>query len=300
MIKQPPNLKKGDRVAIVCPAKSLPSSCIDEAVLILESWGLEVIKGETVNASFHQFAGNDELRAKDLQRFLDDSSIKAIIAGRGGYGVIRIIDEVDFTNFCQNPKWLVGFSDITVLLSHIYANFGLSSIHGQMPYTFKESTQEALNSLKRALFGQQETISYWSTFKNKPGLASGVLIGGNLTLLVAMQGSISEMDFKDKILFIEDVGEHEYAIDRMLRNLDRAGKLKHLRGLIVGSFSQILPEKIFFGQTPEKVVEKIMDKYDFPICYQFPTGHINDNRALILGRKVHLNIQNFYINFKYL
>ena len=200
MIKQPAYLKKGDKIAIVCPAKKLPKP-IDGAIAILQSWGLEVIIGETVNADYHQFAGSDALRTADLQQFLDNKEIKAIIAGRGGYGTIRIIDELDFTSFNESPKWLIGFSDITVLLSHTFAKLHTQSIHAQMPYTFEESTPAALDSLKGVLFGEAVSCQYASKFANKPGHAEGVFIGGNLTLLIAVEGSASEMNFDDKILF---------------------------------------------------------------------------------------------------
>ena len=299
MIKQPPYLKKGDKIAIVCPAKKLPQS-ITAAIGVLEGWGLTVIVGKTVSAEHHQFAGTDELRASDLQQFLDDSSIKAIIAGRGGYGTIRIIDELDFTLFCQNPKWLIGFSDITVLLSHSFAQLNTQSIHAQMPYTFEESSTEALASLRKALFGEEVSYTYKSEFKNKAGKAEGILIGGNLSLLMAMQGSVSEMDYTDKILFLEDVGEHEYAIDRMMRSLKRAGKLAKLKGLIVGAFNEIGEEKIPFGQTPEEVIWELVKEYNYPVCFNFPLGHINDNRAMVLGRNISLQIDTTNVALKFL
>lgn len=299
MIKQPLYLKKGDKIALVCPAKKLPGS-IDEAIAILSSWGLEVIIGESVYASYHQFAGTDELRIKDIQQFLDDPSVKAIIAGRGGYGTIRIIDELDFTLFNLNPKWFVGFSDITVLLSHIISQSEVQCIHGQMPYTFEESTPEALNSLKKALFGEQQVYQYESGFPNRSGEATGLLIGGNLTLLAMLQGSVSEMDFKDKILFLEDVGEHEYSIDRMLRMLKRAGKLANLKGLIIGAFNEIEVEKIPFGQTVEEVIWDIIREYDYPVCFNFPIGHIDHNLTMILGAEVILKVETNNVQFKYL
>ena len=299
MIKQPPYLKKGDKIAIVCPAKKLPKS-IDSAIEILKSWGLEVIIGETVSADHHQFAGSDALRTSDLQQFLDDSDIKAIIAGRGGYGTIRIIDDLDFTAFMVAPKWLIGFSDITVLLSHALAKLSTQSIHAQMPYTFEESTPEALASLKGILFGEPLTYRYTSDFKNKTGSIEGVLIGGNLTLLIALEGSVSEMDYTDKILFIEDVGEHEYSIDRMIRILKRKGKLNKLKGLIVGAFNELGEEKIPFGQTPEEVIWDLVSEYDYPVCFNFPTGHIDDNRAMVLGAKVALNINEHEVEFNYI
>jgi len=299
MIKQPPYLKKGDKIALVCPAKKLPKP-IDHAIEILKDWGLEVILGDTVNASHHQFAGTDALRTKDIQRFLDDPSIKAIISGRGGYGTIRIIDHLDFTEFKKNPKWFVGFSDITVLLSHLVAQCSTQCMHAQMPYTFDESTEEALISLKKALFGEKQTYSYQSSFKNRAGEATGILIGGNLTLLAMVQGSVSEMDFTDKILFLEDVGEHEYSIDRMLRMLKRAGKLAHLRGFIVGAFNEIAEEKISFGQTADEVIWDIVKEYDFPVCFNFPTGHISNNLNMVLGAEVNLKVETNNVQFKYL
>ena len=299
MIKQPPYLKKGDKIALVCPAKKLPSP-IDKAIALLTEWGLEVVIGESVYASHHQFAGTDALRTKDIQHFLDDSSIKAIIAGRGGYGTLRIIDELDFTQFNLYPKWVVGFSDITVLLSHIISQSRIQCLHGQMPYTFEESTFQALDSLKKALFGEKLTYTYKSTFANRSGEAAGILIGGNLTLLTMLQGSASEIDFDDKILFLEDVGEHEYSIDRMLRMLKRAGKLANLKGLIIGAFNEIEAEKIAFGQTADEVIWDIVKEYDYPVCFNFPTGHIENNLSMVLGAEVSLKIETNNVQFKYL
>jgi muramoyltetrapeptide carboxypeptidase len=299
MIKQPAYLKKGDKIGIVCPAKKLPKP-IDKGIEILQAWGLEVVLGQTITSSYHQFSGTDELRRQDLQQFLDDPSIKAVIAGRGGYGTIRIIDELDFTAFKENPKWLVGFSDITILLSHVFAELDTQSIHGQMPYTFDESTPEALESLRKALFGENDTYTYTSDFKCRDGKVEGTLVGGNLTLLLAVEGSVSEMDFDDKILFIEDVGEHEYSIDRMMRSLKRKGKLAKLKGLVVGAFNELGEESIYFGQTPEEIITDLVKEYDYPVCFFFPSGHIADNRAMVLGRSVSLSVKNNHVEFKYL
>ncbi|SOD20054.1 S66 peptidase family protein [Pedobacter xixiisoli] len=299
MIKQPPYLKKGDKIAIVCPAKKLPKP-IDKGIEILQSWGLEVVLGKTITGSHHQFSGTDELRKQDIQQFLNDSSIKAIIAARGGYGTIRIIDDLDFTAFNTNPKWLVGFSDITILLSHVFAQFETQSIHGQMPYTFEESTPEALESLRKALFGENDTYTYQSDFASRDGDTEGILIGGNLTLLLAVEGSVSEMNFDDKILFIEDVGEHEYSIDRMIRTLKRKGKLAKLKGLVVGAFNEVGEESIYFGQTPEEVIWEQVATYNYPVCFGFPSGHIADNRAMVLGKSVSLSITKNNVTFKYI
>jgi len=299
MIKQPPYLKKGDKIAIVCPAKKLPSP-IDKGIEILQSWGLEVVLGETVTGAYHQFSGTDQLRTQDLQQFLDDASIKAVIAGRGGYGTIRIIDELDFTAFNENPKWLVGFSDITILLSHVFAQFNTQSIHGQMPYTFEDSTPAALESLKKALFGENDVYTYESEVACRAGKVEGILIGGNLTLLLAVEGSASEMDFDNRILFVEDVGEHEYSIDRMMRVLKRKGKLANLKGLVVGAFNEIGEESIYFGQTPEEIIWDLVKEYDYPVAFCFPSGHIADNRAMVLGKTVSLAISNNNVELKYI
>lgn len=299
MIRQPEYLKKGDKIAIVCPAKKLPTD-INFAIAELERWGLEVILGNSVTASYHQFGGSDEVRTADLQQFLDDQSIKAIMAARGGYGTLRIIDDLNFDAFEKQPKWLIGFSDITVLLSHSIAKLNVKCLHAQMPYTFEKATKASLSALKSILFGEKIKFDYKSKFDNKPGKIEGILIGGNLSLLCAVQGSISEMDFSNKILFIEDVGEHEYSIDRMIRMLDRAGKLQNLKGLVCGAFNEIEPEKIPFGQSAEEVLWQIAKKYNYPVCFNFPTGHIDNNMPMVLGHNVALEIETNTVKFKYL
>ncbi|WPU94476.1 LD-carboxypeptidase [Mucilaginibacter sabulilitoris] len=293
-----PYLKKGDKIAITCPAKKLPKP-MDDAVALLQSWGLEVILGDTVNASYHQFAGDDELRAKDLQRFIDDDSIKAIIAARGGYGTIRMIDLVDFSHFAQHPKWLVGFSDITILHTHLYANYGAQSIHGQMPVNIPDASAHSLKTLRKALFGEDLYYQFLSHTLNRTGNSGGILIGGNLSLLVAVSGSVSDIDYAGKILFIEDVGEYLYAIDRMLRCLKRAGKLSKLAGLIAGGFSDTKDNDIPFGQTVPEIIMDVVKEYDYPVCFDFPAGHIPDNCSLIFGRLVELSVQEQQVTVKF-
>lgn len=299
MIKQPAHLKKGDKIAIVSPAKKLPGD-INSAIAILEQWGLEVVLGENVYAQHHQFAGNDAQRTKDLQTFLDDPGIRAIIASRGGYGTIRIIDELDFTHFKEDPKWLIGFSDLTILLSHLLAALNTQSIHGQMPKTFEEASPESLESLRKALFGEPLSYEYKSELKNLEGNAEGIIIGGNLTLLVAAEGSASAIDYTDKILFLEDVGEQEYAIDRMMWILKRSGKLSRLKGLIVGAFTSVKPEDIPFGSSPEQLILDLVKEYGYPVCFNFPVGHIDDNRTLIVGKEARLSVEQKKVSLKYL
>ena len=293
-----PYLKKGDKIAITCPAKKLPNP-MDDAVALLKSWGLEVVIGETVNASYHQFAGDDELRAKDLQRFIDDDSIKAIIAARGGYGTVRIIDKVDFSRFATHPKWIVGFSDITVLHAHLFANYQAQTIHGQMPVNIPDASKYSLDTLRKALFGEELSYQFESHHLNRPGKATGIAIGGNLSLLVAVLNSVSDYNYDGKMLFIEDVGEYLYSVDRMIRALDRAGKLKNLAGLIVGGFTDLRDNDIPFGQTVAEIIMEVVKDYDYPVCFDFPAGHIPDNQSLILGRVLNLSINETHVAASY-
>lgn len=287
----PPYLKKGDKIAITCPAKKLPHD-INSAIELLQGWGLEVVLGETVYASYRQFAGDDELRRKDLQRFLDDISVKAIIAARGGYGTIRIIDQIDFENFQNNPKWLAGFSDITVLHSHIHTNMGIQTIHGQMPLNVPDATKPSLESLRKALFGESLSYVFPSAGDNVQGFAEAAVIGGNLTLLAMLNGSESDMDYEGKILFIEDVGEYLYSVDRMMWCLKRANKLAKLKGLIVGGFTSLKDNDIPFGESAEEIISNHVREYNYPVCFNFPAGHVSDNHAIILGKTVTLVVDD--------
>lgn len=293
-----PYLKKGDRIAITCLAKKLPKP-MDEAVRVIQEWGLEVVIGDTLNASYHQFAGDDELRAKDLQRFIDDDSIKAIIAARGGYGTIRIIDKIDFNRLATNPKWIVGFSDITVLHSHLHTLFGLQTIHGQMPVNIPDASSESIQSLRKALFGEEISYQFKSHHLNRSGQVSAPVIGGNLSLLIAMLGSVSDMDYDGKILFLEDVGEYLYSLDRMFHTLKRAGKLSKLAGLIIGGFTDLKDNDIPFGFTVPEIVRPLVDEYNYPVCFDFPAGHLPDNHAIIFGRTLNLHVEEHQVTALY-
>ncbi|MDB5131373.1 MAG: LD-carboxypeptidase [Mucilaginibacter sp.] len=294
----PPYLKRGDKIAITCPAKKLPNPMTD-AISLLQSWGLEVVLGETVNASYHQFAGDDDLRAKDMQRFIDDDSIKAIIAARGGYGTIRMIDRVDFSRFARHPKWLVGFSDITLLHTHLFTMYGTQTIHGQMPVNIPDASARSLDTLRKALFGEEVSYRFNSHALNRSGQSKGVLIGGNLSLLIAASGSVSDLDYSGKILFMEDVGEYLYSIDRMVRTLKRAGKLERLAGLIVGGFTDVKDNDIPFGQTVPEIIMEAVKEYNYPVCFDFPAGHIPDNCSLVLGKVVSLSVHNKQVNIQF-
>ncbi|MDB5031020.1 MAG: LD-carboxypeptidase [Mucilaginibacter sp.] len=271
-----------------------------DAIALLQSWGLEVVLGETVDTSFHQFAGDDNFRARDMQRLIDDDSVKAIIAARGGYGTIRIVDKVNFSRLAQNPKWLIGFSDITLLHTHLYSNYNIQTIHGQMPVNIPDASARSLESLKKALLGEEITYSFNPHPLNRCGEGAGVLIGGNLSLLIASLGSVSDFSYDGKILFIEDVGEYLYSTDRMIRTLDRAGKLKNLAGLIVGSFTDIKDNDIPFGQTVEDIVMDVVKDYNYPVCFDFPAGHISDNCSLIFGRGLQLSVKAHHVAASYI
>jgi len=273
---------------------------MDDAIKLLQSWGLKVILGETIEASYHQFAGDDELRTRDLQRMIDDDSIKAIIAARGGYGCIRIIDRVDFSSFATHPKWLVGFSDITVIHAHLFANYNVQTIHGQMPVNIPDASAYSLETLRRALFGEDISYSFNSHSLNRSGEAIGMLIGGNLSLLVAVIGSVSDYSYDGKTLFIEDVGEYLYAVDRMVRTLDRAGKLKNLAGLLVGGFTKEKDNDIPFGQTVPEIIMEVVKNYNYPVCFDFPAGHVPDNQSLILGKTLGLTVHEKQVMANYI
>lgn len=295
----PRYLKKGDKIAVLCPASYI-SVDLTSAYAVLESWGLEVVIYDSVAAQENQFAGNDTLRAQDLQKALDDPQIKAIIAGRGGYGCVRIIDRINFEEFIKNPKWIVGFSDLTVLHSHIQNQFQIPTIHGQMVKSFLDGTTDSLETLRKALFGENNDLNYTSNdFPNRDGQATGILTGGNLAILQSILSSESDVDYSNKILFIEDVGESHYNIDRMLWTLKRANKLSQLRGLIVGGFTDLKDSDPAFGQRFEEIIMDKVIEYNYPVAYGFPSGHIDNNLALVLGKEVTLKVKGPKIDLQY-
>lgn len=285
----PPYLQKGDTVAIVATARKISMEELQPAIDIINAWGLKVALSKNVFYSDNQFAGTDEERATDMQWALDDENIKAVICARGGYGTVRIIDKLDFTNFVKHPKWIVGYSDITVLHQHINQNFGVASLHATMPINFTKN-QEATESLRKALFGEELNYSVPAHSLNRNGEASGELIGGNLSLIYALCGSKSDIETKGKILFIEDLDEYLYHIDRMMMNLKRSGKLQHLAGLIVGGMSDMKDNTIPFGKTAEEIIFDAVKEYNFPVCFNFPAGHIDRNLAIVMGKGIKLEV----------
>lgn len=286
----PPYLQKGDTVALVATARKNIDNNLQPAIDLLHSWGLEVVIGKTIGLDNNQLAGTDEQRAADFQAQLDNPNIKAIWCVKGGYGTVRMVDLLDFTQFKMNPKWIVGFSDVTVLHSHLNT-LGFQSLHAIMPLTAPRATPQAITSLKKALFGEPLSYQINAFSKNKMGTATGRLVGGNLSILYSLFGSTSAIDCTDKILFIEDLDEYLYHIDRMMMNLKRNGCLESIKGIVVGSMTKMKDNDIPWGKNAIEIIEDVTRKYDIPILYNFPAGHIQDNRALILGSKVTLDVQ---------
>lgn len=285
----PPSLQRGDKVAIVALASKLNPDDIQLAIqLMQDNWGLEVVIGESVNASYFGFAGTDEIRARDFQKMLDDTSIKAIFSARGGYGSSRIIDTIDFTIFKQSPKWVIGFSDITAVHSHIQS-LGFQSLHAPMPKTFMKDDY-SLETLRNFLFGENQKYEISGNELDRLGTAQGQITGGNLCLLAHLVGSQSDMNWDGKILFLEDVSEYLYNIDRMLIQLKRAGKLRNLKGLIAGSFTDSKENDEPFGKTPYEIIAEHVAEYNYPVSYGLPTGHDVANWTIPCGRVANLEV----------
>lgn len=289
---RPPYLKVGDQIGLVSPARKISMDEIKMAVKMIQNWGLEPVFGSHLFAQDHQFAGSDKQRTTDFQNFLDNPEIRAIISTRGGYGSVRIIDRLNFDHFLRFPKWLIGYSDFTVFHSHANAKLKMETLHATMPLTFPEDGQPnaSTRSLRKALFGELNSHVFEPTKVMRAGSTSGELIGGNLSVLYSLMGSVSEMNFDGKILFIEDLDEYLYHIDRMMVNLKRAGKLKKLAGIIVGGMTDMRDNSIPFGKNAEEIIAEHVEEYKFPVVFGFPAGHFADNRALILGRMLRLKV----------
>ena len=288
-MKIPPSLQKGDTIAILSTARKNIDDNLKPAIDLLHSWGLEVVIGKTIGLDNNQLAGTDAERAADFQQQLDNPNIKAIWCVRGGYGTVRMIDLLDFTKFKQSPKWIVGFSDVTVIHSYIN-NLNIATIHGAMPITVGKASVESIESLRKSLFG--ESLNYEIPFDaaNRLGNAKGEIVGGNLSILYSLMGSNAQIDCKGKILFIEDLDEYLYHIDRMMMSLKRCGCFDGLNGLIVGTMTKMKDNDIPWGKNANQIIEDVTKGYSFPILYNFPAGHFRDNRALIFGKQVSLEL----------
>ncbi len=289
MMITPDPLNQGDCIAIVAPAGKIPQKTVENAAEVFRHWGLEIVLGKHLFSNAFQYSASDQNRLLDLQQALDDPSIKAVFCARGGYGTIRIIDRINWAGFRKAPKWVIGFSDITVIHAHLHVHFGTESIHGTMAAGLT-GDGPGPESLRSTLFGMPPEYNLPKHPLSRTGSSQGQLIGGNLAILAGLLGSSSDMDTRGKILFIEEVGEHLYRIDRMMWSLKRSGKLAHLSGLIVGGMTDIPDSTEDFGKGPNEIIREHVKEYDYPVCVNFPAGHQPDNRALILGRNTSLDV----------
>jgi muramoyltetrapeptide carboxypeptidase len=287
----PPYLKPGDTIGITCPAGNITLKEIQPAVQLIESWGFRIRVGDTVGKKDAIFGGTDEERAADLQKMINDPGLAAILCARGGYGVVHIIDRLDFVGLIQHPKWIIGFSDITVLLCHIHTNFNMASVHSKMCNSFPDDWSKAepvqaksILSIRQALAGERMEYAAVPNVQNRAGLAEGVLVGGNLKTIETLAGTPSDIDTAGKILFVEDTGEYLYSVDRMFWHLERTGKLGRLAGLVVGGF-KVKPDDPGeeFVRTVVDIVTERVKPYSYPVCFDFPVGHQKENYALKYG-----------------
>ncbi len=292
---RPPYLKQGDTVTIISTARKVNKAELKPCVDVLKSWGLNVQFGKNLFKSQNQFSGTDEDRAADFQRALNSRTCQAILFARGGYGTVRVIDQIDFKRFIKNPKWLIGFSDATVIHSHVHKHGEVETLHAPMCLNIPKLNTSSLDVLKATLFG--ERLSYSSSKQqasleklNRKGKAKGLLVGGNLSLLYSMAGSPSDLDTTGKILFLEDLDEYLYHVDRMMMNLKRSGKLQNLAGLIVGGMTEMKDNEVPFGKTAEEIIADAVAQYSYPVFFGFPAGHVQNNYPLIFGREATLSV----------
>lgn len=306
-MNKPEHLKKGDQVAIISTARKISMEEIKPAMALLESWGLKAVVGRSVGATEYQFAGSDNLRISDFQMMLDNPGIKAIWCARGGYGTVRIIDQLDFTVFKKHPKWIVGYSDVTVLHSHLH-NMGYETIHAEMAMEITKKSDLTRSSLHNALFGKLQSLKLdLQDTSYRKGIGEGLLTGGNLSVLYSLCGSPSAIDTRGKILFIEDLDEYLYHLDRMMQNLKRNGYFKQLAGLIVGGINDMRDNTQAFGfktdnpygKTAKEIIAEAVEDYDFPVCFDFPAGHLENNLALNMGHEVILEVQDSKVTLTY-
>lgn len=293
----PASLKTGDTIGMVCTARKIDRSLIEPAVRLFEQQGFKVKIGESIGAEYNQYAGTDELRRRDLQKMMDDPEIKAIISCRGGYGTVRIIDDIHYGNFLEKPKWIIGYSDITAIHSHLNHVMGIGTLHATMPVNFTTNTNEAVQSLLDVLTGKRLNYESDPHLLNRIGSASGEVVGGNLSILYSLLGTKTLLHTAGRILFLEDLDEYLYHIDRMMMALKRGGKLQNLAGLIVGGMSDMNDNVVPYGKTAEEIILEHVQEYNYPVCFGFPAGHIDDNRAIKLGAVAQLEISEKGVRF---
>ena len=294
----PATLKPGDKVAIVCTARSAEEKDLTTAIDLLKKWQLRPILGSSIGLRHHQFGGTDEQRLKDFQNQINNPDIKAIWCAKGGYGTARIVDDIDFKPLIKQPKWIIGYSDVTALHLHLQ-HLGIASLHAQMPVDIQNKSSLTLESLKQSLCQKPFDINYTSEFPSRSGSAQSQILGGNLSVLYAILGSSSQPNFKDKILFLEDLDEYLYHIDRMMLNLYRGGILNQLKGLIIGSMNAMNDNKVSFGKSAYEIIDEYAEKLNIPVAYNCPVGHTYDNLALTLGSKITLKVHNNQVSIEY-
>lgn len=295
----PQALQKGDKVAIVAPARSISEDSYPEIIRIIQAQGYIPVRGKSTYLTHGPFAGSDTDRGADLQAMLDDKEIKAIFCLRGGYGTIRIMDQLNFDKLLSNPKWLIGFSDISILHNKLH-QLGMASMHGQMPLNFVGRTEnKGLEKLFNTLKGKALSYNFTSNSLNKLGSSTGELVGGNVAILCSLIATPYDINTDGKILFIEEVGEYLYRFDRLMHHLKLSGKLTKLKGLIVGGLSEMKDNKPAFGQTIEEIIVDLLQEYDYPVCFDFPAGHIKENYPLILGKTVQMNVSSTNIQISF-
>ncbi|MFD0931736.1 LD-carboxypeptidase [Psychroflexus salinarum] len=296
---QPPQLQKGDKIAIVATARFITKKDLQPAVEVLKTWGLIPVLGTSVGLVDHQFAGSDFERAEDFQNQINDPDIKAIWFAKGGYGSIRLLDLVDFSKLKTQPKWLIGYSDVTAIHLHLQS-LGIASLHAQMASAIETRSASTSDELKKALFGKKLHIEYVSRHPNQVnGEVKAEVLGGNLSVLYSVIGSQSMPSFKNKILFIEDLDEYLYHIDRMMQNLKRSGLLSQISGLIVGGMTDMNDNTIPFGKTAEDIIFEAVKNLNIPVAFNFPAGHVHTNLPLILGQKAHLKVNSSRVNLRF-
>lgn len=288
----PKKLEKGDKIGILSTARKISKQELKPAIELIKKWGYEPVLGKSIDAGLHQFAGSKILRAEDLQNFIDDREIKAILCARGGYGTVRIIDDIDFNNLKKYPKWIIGYSDVTVLHNQLN-NINIASLHATMPINFPKDKQDnaSTNSLKKVLAGEKIYYKVENSHKlNREGTAQAELVGGNLSIIYSLLGSKSSISTKDKILFLEDLDEYLYHIDRMMINLKRNHLLDNLAGLIIGGMSSMNDNTIAYGKNAYEIIQEHIQEFEYPVLFNFNAGHIEPNLALKLGTKLTLKV----------
>ncbi len=300
MIIQPPFLRKGATIGITCPAGYMPRDKADACIRTLQQWGFNAMVGRTLGSSSgNYFSGTDEERLAELQAMLDSDAIDAILFGRGGYGVSRIIDQLRFTHFRKHPKWLIGYSDITLLHCHIHRRYGIATLHAPMAAAFNDAAGASfVKSIYDAITGRKPRMTCTPQAFNRSGNVEAPVVGGNLALLTHSLGTPSALSARGKILFIEDIGEYVYSIDRMLQQLRRSGQLEKLAGLLVGGFTDTKDTQRPFGQTVYELIHDLVKDYDYPVVYGFPVSHSPENYALKIGVQYRLRVQKTAVSLR--